>query len=396
MSCFIVADDEPLAARIRAVLDFHKRDCPKSNVLPASAAAARLAREPGAELVVAVLPADPAAALELVAALAPSSGGGLLAVGSTADARLVVQALRAGARDYLDKGDLEAELAAALKRLAASNRAAHVHDRGRVIALLAPSGGAGSSTLAVNLAAAMATEERPVGLFDLKLESGDLAALLDLKPTYSIADLCKSAVAFDKVMLERSFSRHDSGVSLLAAPRRLGDSALVRPEGVARAIELSRSLFSTVVVDVDHTFRDEQFAAIGEADVLAMVFRLDFSSLRNVHRAVEHLTRQGFPADRVRLVVNRAGQPAEVPRAKAEEALGSPIAHAIPEDARTVARANNNGAPFVIEAPTTKVARAVVQLAEALAAAPGSARHPAREAARSSWLMWRRRGVAAM
>ncbi|AMV38178.1 CpaE family protein [Planctomyces sp. SH-PL62] len=394
MPCFIVADDESIASRIRSVLAFHKRDCPKTNVLPTDQAAGRLGREPAVGLVVAVLPPDPATALELLARLAPMADGGLLAVGPTSDARLVVQALRTGVRDYLDRSDLEAELDAAVKRMAASTHAGASH--GRVVAVLAPSGGSGSSTIAANLASAMAAEHGSAGLFDLKLEAGDLAALLDLKPTYTLADLCKTAAPFDKVMLERSFARHESGVSLLAAPRRLADAPLVRPEGVARALDLARSLFPAVVVDVDHHFRDEQLVAIRDADVLAVVFRLDFNSLRNVHRTMEHLGRLGLAGDRVRLVVNRSGQPGEVPHAKAEEALGGVIAFSVPEDARTVARANNNGVPFVIEAPSSKVARSLVQLARLLVPPSAHAGASASAESRPGWRPWRKRNVAAL
>jgi pilus assembly protein CpaE len=65
----------------------------------------------------------------------------------------------------------------------------------------------------------------------------------------------------------------------------------------------------------------------------------------------------------VRLVVNRFGQPKEVPAAKAEEALGVKIFHYVPDDPRTVIRANNNGTPFVLENPLARVSRSVTRLA---------------------------------
>jgi len=388
MPSFIVADDESIASRIRSVLAFHLKDGPRPEVVPVAQAPSRLAREKGVEAVIAVLPLDPAAALELLTRLAPSAGGGLLAVGPAADARFVLQALRAGVRDYLDRADLEAELAAALGRLAASPAAEAA--LGKVVAVFGPSGGVGASTVAANLGVALAAEHGSAGLVDLNLEAGDQAALLDLKPNYSLADLCKNATSFDRVMLERTFVKHASGVSLLAPPAHLVDARLVRPEGVARAIDLARSLFPYVVVDVDHTYREEQVAALRLADVLLVVLRLDFNSLRNAHRALEHLNRLGLVGDRLRLVVNRAGMALEVPRAKAEEALGGPIAHAIPEDAKAVARANNNGVPVVIEAPSSKAAKSLVRLARSLhGAEPAAAAGASRAAGQGGPAFWR-------
>ncbi|WP_337172932.1 hypothetical protein [Paludisphaera sp.] len=387
MANFIVADDESIASRIRSVLSFHEPNAPKADVLPSALAVGRLAREGGAGVVVVALPADPAAALDLLARVAPAAGGRLLALGPTSDARFVLQALRAGVRDYLDKGDLEVELAAALKRLAEPKDAASL---GRVVAVLGASGGAGASTIAANLAVALATDHRSAGLVDLKLETGDLAALLDLKPTFSLSDLCRNAATFDRVMLERTLARHESGVALLAAPARIADVTLVRAEGVARAIDLARAAFPYVIVDVDHTYREEQLAALRQADVLLLPLRQDFNSLRNAHRALEHLGRMGLAGERARLVVNRAGQAVEVPRAKVEEALGMKVAHSIPEDPRAVARANDNGVPVVLEAPASRAGRSLLQLARSLETSrPGDA--PAeRRGARAGWRPWRR------
>lgn len=137
-------------------------------------------------------------------------------------------------------------------------------------------------------------------------------------------------------------------------------------EGVRRALTLGASLFPYVVVDVDHTFREEQDQALRQADVVLLVLRLDFISLRNARRTLDHLAGVGVGAERVRLVVNRHGQAKEVPAAKAEQALGGKFSHYIPEDAATVNRANNNGVPAVLDSPSARVCRSMTQLARSL------------------------------
>jgi pilus assembly protein CpaE len=283
----------------------------------------------------------------------------LLVVGP-ASSKLVLRALRGGADDYVDESDLETELQAALKRLkdVGQGRVA----AGRIIAVLAPCGGSGSSTLATNVAAALAKEHKEVALVDLKLEAGDLASLLDLKPVYTLADLTQNLARMDRVLLERSLIRHRSGVHLLGPPRSFEDIEYVTPEGVDQVLNLARVVFPYVVTDVDHGFSDVQQRAVRQADVLLLVLRLEFAALRNTRRTLDRLEQLGVDASRIRLVVNRFGQPKEVPAAKAEDALGAKIFHYVPDDARAVNRANNNGIPFVLETPSAKVSRSVTKL----------------------------------
>jgi pilus assembly protein CpaE len=363
MKALLATDDELLGVEVRKILLREGMDCPTSNVVTLSEAPERLARSP-ADLFVIVLPADPAGALralELLERLPRQDVARVVAVGPAANPKLVLRALRGAVDDYLDQNDLEAEFENALARWRTLQPSRE--EAGRVIAVLAPSGGSGSSTLAVNLATVLAKEHKSALLLDLKLETGDLAALLDLKPTHSLADLCANVSRMDRVLFERSLARHASGVHLLAAPAQLRDVEHVTAEGIRKVLNLARTIFPYVLIDLDHNFRSEQVDALLQADIVLLVFRLDFASLRNTRRTMQHLERLGIDRDRLRLVVNRYGQPKEVPYAKAEEALGLKIFHYVPDDPKSVNRANNNGVPVVTESPSTSVAKSVTKLA---------------------------------
>jgi pilus assembly protein CpaE len=364
MNVFLATDDENLGAVVRKVLHRQGLDCPASRVVRLDRAPEQFGKSPS-DLLVVVLPNDferSLSALEWLEKLPRSSGERVLAVGPAADPKMVLRALRGAVDDYLDQDDLEAELEAALRRWRVS-MAKH-EEAGRVIAVLAPSGGSGSSTLAANLATVLAKQHKSVALIDMKLETGDLSALLDLKPTYTLADLCKNIARMDRTFLERSLARHESGVHLLAPPRHYEDIAGITPEGVRQALVLAKASFPYVLVDLDHSFRPEQSEVIRQADVLLLVLRLDFASLRNARRALSYVEGLGVAPDRIRLVVNRYGQPKEISFSKAEEALGIKIFHYVPDDPKSINRANNNGVPVVLESPRSPVARSVVKLAE--------------------------------
>jgi pilus assembly protein CpaE len=246
MKAFLASDNEAIGAELRKLLVREGMDCPVSHVSRLDMAPERLAQSPS-ELVVVVLPDDPERTLGVLDWLekAPRQNGErVLAVGPAANPKLVLRALRGAVDDYLDQAELEVELGAALGRWQAS-LASHQRELGRVVALLAPSGGSGSSTLAANLATVLATRHKTTALIDLKLHSGDLAALLDLKPTYTLADLCQNVTRMDRTLFERSLARHSSGVHLLAPPATSTTSPGSPLRGCTRASLWPSSRFRT-------------------------------------------------------------------------------------------------------------------------------------------------------
>ncbi len=363
MRTFILSDHAPLSQRVRQVLLGQGIDCPADQVFPVTRAAERLAQEP-ADLLVIVLSPDPDRSLQALTDLRLLSPARVLVVGPASNPRLVLLALRAGAADFIEEDELEAELPPALGRLRGGLPSQG--EPGRTIAVLAPSGGSGSSTVAVNLAAVLAGKHGRVLLCDLKLTTGDLASLLDVRPTHTLAELCQNAARMDRTMLERSLVAHSSGIQLLAPPRSISDVRLVTVEGVRQALALARTLFPYVIVDVDHSFGDEQLQVLRQADTIVLVLRLDFTSLRHTQRTLEYLEDQRIDRSRIQVIVNRYGQPQEVPAAKAEEALGVKILHYVPDEPKIVNRANNNGVPVVLENQSAKVSRSLAQLAASL------------------------------
>src|SRR5262249_35460766 len=151
----IVSDHEATTSQVREVLRREGLDCSAGQLLPLDLAAERLA---GAhpEMVVVALAPDPEKALAGVGRLHLVPTLPRLAAGRARDSRLVLRALRSGATDYVDDDDLEGELRTALGRMRSGLPAQA--KPARTIAVLAPSGGSGSSTLAVNVAASLARQ----------------------------------------------------------------------------------------------------------------------------------------------------------------------------------------------------------------------------------------------
>jgi pilus assembly protein CpaE len=373
---FVTSDDAVIANQINKVLVQLRQPCPASNMLPLDAAASTLeaaskGASPGArdsgDILLIVLAPDFERALGVLRDVHRRTTARILAVGPATDTKLVLRALREGALEYLDQGELLTELSDALNRLNASGT------MGRIIGVLAPGGGSGASTLAVNMATVLTQKYQSCALIDLKLEAGDLAPLLNLKPNHTLSDLCQNIERVDYSLLQGCLSRSEGGVQLLAAPARIADVATVTADAVVAILSLASRNFPFVVVDIDHTYRPEQRRAMLLSDVLVLVLRLDFTSLRNMRITLDFLKSIDVSRDRIRIVANQVGQPGQLSAAQAEESLGIKIGHLIPDDQKTVNRANNDGIPVVVQSPSAKVSRSLTELASSLAgpAKPG-------------------------
>ena len=353
----------PLATQLRETLRT-RLDCPAPSLIAFEHAEEVLARG-RVDMLVVVLSPFPDRALNLLRKTRTLISGPVLAAGHSSDSKLILRALHEGADHYLDEDDLESQLDAVLLRLQIKEEATRP-PAGQLIGLLGSSGGSGASTLAVNIAAVLARDTGRCALIDLKPGVGDLAALLDLKPSHNLADLCLNAGRMDRAMFESALVAHASGVHLLAPPQMYEDIRLVTAAGVQKTLNLARESFRFTAVDLEDCYHEEQVAVLRQADFILLIFRLDFTSLRSTRRILDYLDQAGLRGERVRLVINRYGQAKELPLSEAENALGRKICHLIPDDPRTINAANNAGQPAVTRTPATKVSQSIVQLAGSL------------------------------
>jgi len=165
MMIALVCDCPSKAARRRQTLERSGYNCPLGNVV-AIEAAGKVSHRPDLALV--VLPAEHEQAHAAVKRVREAIEAPILAVGRR-DPNLILCALRAGASDFVDEsGDLHGELSAAVTRLStlSHGRAA----QGRLITVVAASGGSGRTLLATNLAVALAKSHTRCVLFDFDLE----------------------------------------------------------------------------------------------------------------------------------------------------------------------------------------------------------------------------------
>ncbi|MCR9297211.1 MAG: AAA family ATPase, partial [bacterium] len=201
----------------------------------------------------------------------------LLAVSESSDGQLILQSMRAGAREFLTMPPSLEDMMSALDRIremkfggeAGGSRST------KIIAVAGASGGVGCTSIAVNLGCLLATRpEFTVALVDLDLAIGDADVFLDTIPDYSIVDVTENIGRLDFQLLKKSLTKHSSGLYLLPRPLQLQDVSCITPESLRRVFGLLKATFSHIVIDVSKGFTDIDQAAFEFADEVLMVVQL--------------------------------------------------------------------------------------------------------------------------
>lgn len=315
---------------------------------------------------------------------ANANGGGahtpIVLLGGGPDVDAKVAALRSGADDYLAKPIHPQELSARVRGLLTRFQRAQPQQRraqsGRIVAFYGAKGGVGTTTLAINTAIAAQRElKRSVCLVDANLQFGDHRVFLDLGPdSRSIVDAV-SAGTIDVDMLRHSVVRHETGVELLLAPSSPEQAELVsQPQHhLLKVVEILRSVYELVIVDMDERFDDHLLDVIGVADRLVVVLTADLSCVKNVRLVLETMASLQVPQERLMLVLNRANAFTGISVKSVENVLRRPIEHQVVNDYRSAISALNSGTPFMAKRPDSALGKDVLELARLIDKPAGAA-----------------------
>jgi pilus assembly protein CpaE len=335
-------------------------------------------RQSNSDVAIVALDSDQAKALQLIAQLTQEFPAvPILAVSAKGDGQLILQALRAGAKEFLTQPVVLEELLLALSRLRQNRGSANgmsngspVRNDSQVIAVAGSRGGVGCTSIAVNLGTTLAQDKNnSVALIDLDLALGDADVALDLTPDYTLADVALNVDRLDMTFLRRSLSKHATGLSLLPHPVQMEDIAMIHEDHLQRLLGLLRASYTHLILDLSKRFTPMDLMAMRAADVILLVAQLELTSLRNVVRLMLALTAEDGMADKTKIIINRVGSEltdASISIRKAEDTIGRPIFWEVPNDTKSMMASRNNGEPLIQFAPRSKLQQSFVGLIDAL------------------------------
>ncbi len=334
--------------------------------------------QPGAALPGAIVfdvrgQAEVPAALAEVKRQHPSLG--VVIVAKQLDPGVMLQSIRAGVNEFLTEPLNADDVRKALEKVAAP---AVQNTRGKTFAFIGAKGGVGTTTIAVNVATALAqTPGTHVLLVDLHPAYGDAALFFGVEPRFSVLDAFENTHRLDKAYFKGLTVRTKSGVDLLAS----SDRALVVPMEAQRVhtlIDFTSQHYTHVVLDIPRS-DSSVLDALEGVTAIVVVANQELSTVRGAARMTNAL-RQRYGKEQVQVVVSRFDADSPIGQADVERVIGGRIGHLIPSNYRMAVEALNQGRPIVTE-NHNKLSSSLTGFARSLAGvAPKSKEEPAKQA----------------
>jgi len=293
----------------------------------------------------------------------------ILLLAPTMDSRLLARAMECGISRVIDINSSERDVCAHIMTAAnrdqnrrSSKQTIASYDS-KVVACYSPKGGVGKTTLAVNLAYALATMNKKVALIDLSLQFGEVGVFLDIPKGDTIADMVEEH-SLELSTIKSYLIRHQSGIQVMLSSSAPEYAELIQPEHINAILSTLRTEFDYVFVDMGVSLGDCAIATIETADTILLVVNEDIASLHDAKRSLkvlEALNQQ----DKVKIVVNKDGISTITVKNVANLLEATPVL-VIPYDLKAAMLAVNRGIPMLSCAPNSKATKEIRNYARSM------------------------------
>jgi pilus assembly protein CpaE len=300
-------------------------------------------------------------AIELLHQEMPDSA--VFAIGTLSQPQVIVNAMRAGAREFIERPTTTTDLLEAFVRLTTAQRRTQKEGpKGKVFPVVNAKGGSGATTVAVNLALALQSAHGHTALVDLA-PLGHAALHLNVKPSFNVADAIRNLHRMDSSLLESFMTRHSGGLQLLAGTNI---PAVVEHSSAefVKLFEMMVAHYRYVVVDASTRFDGATRLIANLSEKVLLVACTDVASLWSAARVQQYLG-ESVNRERVGLVLNRFRKVPGFSEADAEAAAGVKLLWRVPNQYFAISTAIDRGTPVMAQGHS-EIARCFTGLAQEL------------------------------
>jgi pilus assembly protein CpaE len=288
---------------------------------------------------------------------------------------ILLPALRAGAKEFfqqpINKDEVVGAFDKILQKSRENNQPGEEDTRlGKIFSVIGAKGGVGTTTFAVNLAAAVQAQdkEKLVALVDMNILLGEVPLFLDLETNTDWEEIGKNFSRMDASYLQSAMARHSSGVFVLPAPSKL-DTETHLPSGfLFHLLRSMRKFFDYIIVDSGMYIDDASFKIFAESEAVYLVSILSLPCLINVRKLQESIiTTGGVAKDKLHIIANRYEKKAQISISEAAKVIGGNISLTIPNNYSVAMSAINSGRTITDLAASSAIAKVYKNLAASIA-----------------------------
>lgn len=298
--------------------------------------------------------------------------GEVFLISSSTDQNILINAIRAGAREFFGPSTEEADVAAALERFLVRQSRARAVERpdrsSQLLTVMGSKGGVGTTTIAVNLAVSLAAKEnrQSVVLLDMNM-FGDIPLFLEIEPSYTWREITKNISRLDSTFLKNILSVDPSGVYVLPSPGYLDNQSMATPETIERLLKVTRKMFDFIIVDLGQTLNDATLKFLALSDRVLLVSIQSLPCLAKTHKLMRTFQDLGYPEDEhTHIILNRFLEKSNIGIRDVEQSLGRKLFWTLPNDYAATISAINKGQPLLKTAPRKEITTAFMELSSYL------------------------------
>jgi pilus assembly protein CpaE len=297
---------------------------------------------------------------------------------------LMVEAMRAGVNECVAEPLTPDSMGGAISMVVAQ-RATPIG--GKVFAFVGAKGGVGTTTLAVNVATALAGGGQDTLFIDMHPAYGDAAVLLGVEPRFSLVDALDNTHRLDLSFFGGLTAHSEAGVALLASSDQ-PSTAPIDMHRIRLLLDFAVRNYRYTVLDVPRG-NPAMLDALEAATNIFVVTNQELASVSGANRVAGALSRR-YTREKVSLVVSRFDKSADIGTEDIEQTVHSPLRFTFPSDYRLALQALNDGRPFVLNS-SSKLSAAVLAFSRELSGETFTEPAPARSGvlrARFGALRW--------
>lgn len=233
--------------------------------------------------------------------------------------------------------------------------------------VFSPKGGAGTTTVAINLAISLQKAiKEDVLLIDGKHLFGHVALFLNLFTGNSITDLIAHAGKLDQQLIKQVVEQHASGVYVLPSPNSISQAQGIKPENLFTVIQSLQEVFPNIIIDGGNYLDENTVTYMDSSDKILLVLNPDLASMRDARQFLEIASTLSYPKEKMLFILNMVGRKADVKSDEIESILKMKVFGKIPADENMALSCLNEGVPIVMKKARHPISRAYADITKDL------------------------------